>query len=351
MALGVLAAGFQALEIERILRGDLERSILGHETYQDLDSRAVMTSRLVRNPRCRFDHAYGPPVVIDDLRLAELFSRVPDARGLSVHGARFVRNLGCRRCGAEDSAVWLLVREIERRAPCCGRCGGVLVATGLDLADELPISGVDGGILERRISDFGVQEGDLLLVESRGGLRLFERRSIAHGQDDDLSGTLCVVGLGNIGSNLVDTILRGHPHAIERVILIDPDSYEHGNLFGQRFEACDLGQPKALAQAHRVLRSRPLLSVVAYVARVEDVPPSVFRGSIVAGCVDSRAARQSIAEVAWRMGAPFVDAAVDAGVPAVRLAGYLPGAGNACLECSFLDDDYAAIEQRNGCNA
>jgi molybdopterin/thiamine biosynthesis adenylyltransferase len=191
-------------------------------------------------------------------------------------------------------------------------------------------------------------------VEGAEAVRSFEYRpdaesdGIVDGAGDAIR-TLVVVGLGNIGSNLVDAIVRSLSPLTDRLILIDPDTYEAANLAGQRIDASDVGHPKAIVQARYALRRRPFLSVVAYVSRVEEVPPGVLRGALVASCVDSRAARQSIAEMAWRMGAPFVDAAVDATVPAVRIAGYRPGPDSACLECAFHDDDYAAIEQRVAC--
>lgn len=349
--LGSIVASLQALEIGRLLTGRIEQSIVGIEHYHDLSDRAAVTTRLLRNEDCRFDHVGGPGEIIADLTLGDLLARVPGATALAVQGQSFVRSLGCLRCGTEAGITWRLVRELDAQACMCPSCRRASVPTGMDLADAIPAAELDARRLAQRLSELGIREGDLVLVWARGRLRLFERRSENAPDAADMPRTVIIVGLGNIGSNLVDLLVRTHSPAIERLVLIDPDTYDRTNLMSQRMSARDVGHPKATVQARRALRMRPMLSVFAYVAKVEDVPVGIFRGAIVAGCLDSRAARQSLAEIAWRMGAPLVDAAVSADVPAVRIAGYMAGPGRACLECSFHEADYAALEQTVSCGS
>lgn len=374
--LGAIAAAYQAKEIDALLRGETASSILGLELYHDLGARRLVTTRLTRNPACLFDHAGGGGEPIADLRVAELFDAAGHARSVRALHRRFVRPASCARCGEPALAHWRFATGLHAYAEPCSSCGSALAVTAIDLADGISADDVRSGLGGRRLSELGLGEGDLLLVETSNGLRLFELRD---GCDEwpgvgvespgvhagspgvhagyHLPRTVVIVGLGNIGSNLVDDLVRGipmHPpsgqaHCIERLVLIDPDRYEDANLSGQRIDACDAGRPKAVVQARRARALRPFLGVVAYVARAEEVPPGVFARAIVAGCVDSRAARVAIAETAWRVGSPFVDAAVDAQVPAVRIAGYMPGPANADIECAFDADDYAALEQTIPC--
>jgi hypothetical protein len=350
LVLGTIAASLQALEIERLLRGRLDESIVGIEHYSDLASRAAVTSRLCHNPRCRFDHAHGPGEIIGDLTVGELVAKVPGAKSIAVQGQRFARSLGCPDCGADSGLAWRLVREVRREAAACPACGRTLQVTGIDIEDALAVEVLDAELAVRPLSALGIREGDLLLVDGPNGYVLFERRSEAFPDLPGLPRTVIVVGLGNIGSNLVDLLVRSPSPLVERLVLVDPDFYERGNLAGQRIDACDLGQPKAMVQARHAKKWKPILSVVAYVSALEDVPVGVFRGSVVASCLDSRASRQALAEIAWRVGAPLVDAAVSADIPAVRVAGYMAGPGRACLECSFLHEDYAALEQVLSCS-
>jgi hypothetical protein len=252
------------------------------------------------------------------------------------------------------------VRDFAQHQRPCPACGETVMLTGMDVSDALVIDKRDCEQGRTLLSSLGVGEGDVIKVETGKGLRLLERREETPSPGDPPPRTVVIVGLGNIGSNLVDLLVRTQapgsdagssascPGAIDRLVLIDPDSYEFANLAGQRIDAADVGQPKALVQARHARHLRPFLSVVAYVSRIEDVPAGVLSGAIVVGCLDSRPARQSLAEMAWRVGAPYVDAAVDAGVPAVRLAGYLPGPKRGCLECSYMSEDYAA-SWRIGC--
>lgn len=155
---------------------------------------------------------------------------------------------------------------------------------------------------------------------------------------------LFVVGLGNIGSQVVP-MLASLPH-IERVGLVDFDRYDGDNLAHQRLAARDVGHAKARVQARWLRAMRPGLLVTAHVSRFEHLPLGELRGSVILGCVDSRAARQAINRAATALGIAWIDAAL-AREGNVRARAYLPG--HACLECGWGPDDYALLEQRLPC--
>ncbi|TFG95737.1 MAG: hypothetical protein E4H11_04525, partial [Myxococcales bacterium] len=66
---GCLAASLQAVEIGKLVAGDLEHVAAGREVLFDASSHSLVVSRLVRNPACRFAHERWPVRSIGDLTL------------------------------------------------------------------------------------------------------------------------------------------------------------------------------------------------------------------------------------------------------------------------------------------
>lgn len=163
------------------------------------------------------------------------------------------------------------------------------------------------------------------------------------------SGGKClgVIGLGNIGSHLVAHLAR--LPGIGRVRLIDFDRYEAKNYRGQEILMQEVGNWKAEVQARRLGRINPAIQVEAVCQRVENVPLGLLRGDLILAGVDSRIARWWINQMAWRLGVPWLDAAVDGGGLLVRINAYLPGQCAPCLECGWDDADYRALEQSYPC--
>ena len=160
--------------------------------------------------------------------------------------------------------------------------------------------------------------------------------------------SVAVIGAGGvIGSHLV-------PHLAsmgwERVILVDGDVYDEKNLKSQAILPRDVGRPKATVQARRLRTKAPGLTVKVINARVEDVSLGHVRADVILSCVDSRVARQTINQAAWRLAVPLVDSAVDATGMLARVNVYVPGPATApCLECAWSEEDYLALEQEYPC--
>jgi molybdopterin/thiamine biosynthesis adenylyltransferase len=158
---------------------------------------------------------------------------------------------------------------------------------------------------------------------------------------------LAQIGAGNIGSHLASLAARiGGVHSID---LIDWDNYEEKNRSCQDIKASDIGKPKARVQADKLRRIRPDLKMRAIHARVEDLPLGLLRSTVILACVDSLASRSYINQVAWRLGVPWIDAAVDAERLLVRITAYIPGTSTPCIECAWDDNDYATLEQAYPC--
>jgi molybdopterin/thiamine biosynthesis adenylyltransferase len=159
--------------------------------------------------------------------------------------------------------------------------------------------------------------------------------------------SLTIVGLGAIGANLADMAARDPDVGLLKAI--DRDHFEAKNLRSQLIEESDIGIPKAVAVARRLASVRQDLEVVPLVADVEDLPLATLRADLLLCCVDSRRARQTINEMCWRLGQPFIDAAVDANRSLARLNVYVPGRENPCLLCSWSTADYDLVERVYPC--
>lgn len=154
-----------------------------------------------------------------------------------------------------------------------------------------------------------------------------------------------LVGLGNIGSQTA-ALLSGIEQ-LSRVLLIDPDRYEASNLGRQKVNSVDIGRPKVEAQANYLRKAAPHFVVETHALAVESVPLGRLRGCTILAGVDSRIARQAINRIAFALGSPWIDAALDRDGQ-VRARVYVPDAG-PCLECAWGLQDYELLEQRVPC--
>jgi molybdopterin/thiamine biosynthesis adenylyltransferase len=170
--------------------------------------------------------------------------------------------------------------------------------------------------------------------------------------EQDSNGTnvesVAVIGAGGvIGSHLVRHL--GRMKAINKVILVDPDSYESSNLANQDITTEDTGKRKVDVQARQLQKINPELPVVPIASAVRDVPRGALRTDVVLTCLDSRRARQDVNTIAWHLGVPWIDSGVEGGSMLARINTYFPAEDRPCLECSWGDADYRTIEQEYPC--
>jgi molybdopterin/thiamine biosynthesis adenylyltransferase len=158
-----------------------------------------------------------------------------------------------------------------------------------------------------------------------------------------------IVGCGgNIGSHLVPHVARMLD--VDRLTLIDRDSYAAKNVKGQDVPLNDVGRPKARVQARRARSINPNLDVTTIVDDVENLPLGAFKGDVLLACLDSRFARMVVNRAAWRLDVPWIDAGVLADDLFARVDLYVPGADNPCYECQLDDRHYAAMDTRFPCD-
>jgi molybdopterin/thiamine biosynthesis adenylyltransferase len=154
---------------------------------------------------------------------------------------------------------------------------------------------------------------------------------------------------GNTGSHLLPHLAR--MPGIARLTLVDPDAYEPENLAVQNVDSLDVGKPKVLAQADKLRRINPNFHVAAMQERIEDVPRGLLRCDLMVSCLDSRAARQHVNEIAWRLNTPWIDCGVLGSQNLARVNAYVPSKDAPCLECPWSEEEYALLEQEYPCGA
>ncbi len=158
-----------------------------------------------------------------------------------------------------------------------------------------------------------------------------------------------VVGCGgNIGSHVVAHIAR--MAIVDHVVLIDRDTYEEVNLASQDILPSDVGKPKAEVQARRLRAIRPSLIVEAVSHDVTTLPIGTLRGDVVLGCLDNNLTRQFVAEATWHLGVPYIDAGVRNDGLLARASAFLPSENAPCMQCSWTNEMYVALEHVYSCN-
>ncbi|MGD0293339.1 MAG: ThiF family adenylyltransferase [Terracidiphilus sp.] len=154
---------------------------------------------------------------------------------------------------------------------------------------------------------------------------------------------------GNTGSHLLPHLAR--MANVAQIALIDPDLYEESNVAVQNIDRQDIGKPKVEAQAEKLRKINPRLGVTALQERIEDVPLGLMRCDLLVSCLDSRASRQFVNQIATRLNIQWIDCGVLGSQNLARVNTYTPGLDAPCLECSWSPDDYAQIEQEYLCGA
>ncbi|MGD0767571.1 MAG: ThiF family adenylyltransferase [Tepidisphaeraceae bacterium] len=163
--------------------------------------------------------------------------------------------------------------------------------------------------------------------------------------------SVAVIGVGNIGSQLVTHLAR--LPAVKRLVIVDDDSVRAENT-SQEYSSrdMDVGQKKAIASARRARRIRrhDPLQVEPIVARVENVPWGRTRVSVFIACVDSLLSRLSINEIAWRLGTPWIDTGIRADGSLARLQVHVPAMDAPCIQCSWGAMDRDSLSRAYSCD-
>lgn len=340
--LGSLAAALQAAEIDKLLSRRIDDALLGREVMHDLRHHSHFLTTLPRNPDCRFDHRTFAIEEAGEWTLEEALALTgdsPEEACLTVDGHEFLAELPCTACGVSN-AIWRLAIATREVDLVCAECGGDLEPHAFHARAALRALELPPERRTRPLCELGLRPGEVFGVSGPSGERRF-RLPFERGGSNP-AGTLFVAGCGNIGSNLLPLVAR-LPN-LARVIIADPDRYEEANRVGQAITPWDVGRLKVAVQAENLRRTHPDLELIAYAERLEVLPLGVFLGAVLVSCLDSRDARLQLNRIAWRVGSPWVDAAVDAERRLARMSVFDPGVNRVCGECGYDLMDYAQLE-------
>lgn len=165
-------------------------------------------------------------------------------------------------------------------------------------------------------------------------------------QEKLLASRIMVVGAGALGNEVLKNLaLIG----VGKIFLIDYDTIDVSNLTRSvLYRAADAGRPKVEKAAARTMDLNPDVKVRAFNGNViTDVGLGIFSEmDVVIGCLDNREARLWLNRQCWKVGKPWIDAAIQELMGTVKV--FVPPS-SACYECAMTEMDYKLINLKYSC--
>lgn len=165
-------------------------------------------------------------------------------------------------------------------------------------------------------------------------------------QEKLLSSRIMVVGAGALGNEVLKNLaLLG----VGKIFLVDYDTIDMSNLTRSvLYRAADAGRPKVEKAAQRTMDLNPDVRVRAFNGNViTDVGLGIFSEmDVVIGCLDNREARLWLNRQCWKVGKPWIDAAIQELMGTVKV--FVPPS-SACYECAMTEMDYKLINLKYSC--
>lgn len=163
-------------------------------------------------------------------------------------------------------------------------------------------------------------------------------------QDRLRAARVLVVGAGALGNEVVkNLVLVG----VGDIVVIDLDVVEASNLARCVFyRPEDEGLPKATTLARRAGEVNSDVTVSGIVGDVHRFGTGIARrADVIVGALDNREARLYCNRLAARVGATWVDGAIEALNGVARV--FSPP--DSCYECTFTEADWEALAHRQSC--
>lgn len=160
-ALGALAASLMAIEIAKLLCGELAASAAGRQVIFDAQHHRLQVTAGRRTPRCRFDHrTWQIEPWICQLEATTVGASLSALGGLRVEGHRFASELTCPGCGYREKLL-----RLNRPLARCQACNRRMVSSGFGSLDRLDRERV-GEYCDLTLAQIGLRAGDIV---SSGG--------------------------------------------------------------------------------------------------------------------------------------------------------------------------------------
>ena len=168
---------------------------------------------------------------------------------------------------------------------------------------------------------------------------------------------VAIFGVGNLGSQFsLHLGLLGIP-----VTLIDRGLVEEQNLVTQGYEIQDLGKSKVQAMERRIKAINPNCSIIAIHSDFKRLGMGSFKEDLFVCCLDSLNDRVRLSEVAYRLGNPLMDCAIDGTGQWLYGKVFIshPGEEGPCYLCQWdlpslhsaiqVENERAGMQQTRGC--
>ncbi len=158
-----------------------------------------------------------------------------------------------------------------------------------------------------------------------------------------------VIGAGALGNEIIKNLaLLG----VGNVLIAELDRIEHSNLSRSvLYRASDIGRHKAVVAATMAQQLYPDIRVHAFVGDViHQLGAGAFNwADVIIGGLDNREARLHINRIAWRLGKPWIDGAIEQIQGVARVFIPDPAQASPCYECTMGNRDWQLLNQRRSC--
>jgi len=173
--LGILAAGLQMIELEKVAAGRWENALVGRQVTFCAHPHKLHVTRFDRNPACRCEHAAWSISTLkspDGCTIDDLL-KTTGGETLTVEGNSLARTLVCEACGRRRR-VLRLERRLERRQQICRHCKKRMISVGFDQIPTLSRENLARRERGATLRNVGFLSGDIIAIRIGDDLRRFE---------------------------------------------------------------------------------------------------------------------------------------------------------------------------------
>jgi len=156
-ALGALAGALMAVEIGKLLRGDVDCSLASRQLVMDAQHQKLQVTQMRKNVWCRFDHrTWQIEPWVCPPETTTLGAALNTLGTLQVEGHRFASDLICPGCMKREQAL-----RLNRPLARCNACNRRMITAGFGSLDRLDRE-LAGEYVSRTLAQVGLRAGDIV---------------------------------------------------------------------------------------------------------------------------------------------------------------------------------------------